>query len=278
MFVLSVFLCPRASHKLMNYACKFLLSAFLFIPSASFALDWSVTELHWQHGALKSPGFLGGERSQTDVLTLQHASSWRYGEHFFFADFLNDDRYDGFNDADLYIEYYGALSLSKMTGKNFSTSVVKGLSLIGGVNYARDAKVKKYLPGIRLSWKAPGFAFLNTDITAYIDDSEGVQNGGAPKETNSYMFDVNWGRPFTIGPQRFSIEGHIEYISSRHNELGLPVRHWILAQPQLRWDVGYAFFNHSDQLFVGVEYQWWQNKLGDDEDEHALQALLVWQL
>lgn len=62
------------------------------------------------------------------------------------------------------------------------------------------------------------------------------------------MFDVNWGRSFIIGPQRFSIEGYIEYINSRHNELGLPVQHWILAQPHLRWDLGHAFFNQSDQL------------------------------
>lgn len=51
----------------------------------------------------------------------------------------------------VYIEYYGALSLSKMTGKNFSTSVVKDISLIGEINYARGAEVKKYLPGIRWS-------------------------------------------------------------------------------------------------------------------------------
>lgn len=260
----------------MNYLERVLLIICSLMPSISFAFDWSITELQWQRGALKSPGFIGGKKSQTDVLTLQHASGWQFGEHFFFADFLDDDRHDGFNDADLYMEYYGALSLSKMSGRDFSVGVLKDISLIGGINFARDAEVIKYLPGIRLSWKAAGFAFLNTDITAYIDDSEGLKNGGAPKETDSFMVDVNWGLPFIIGQQRFSIEGHIEYIGSRHNELGLPVRHWVLAQPQLRWDIGHAFFNQPDQFFAGIEYQWWQNKLGDDEDEHAVQALAVW--
>ncbi|AFJ01501.1 nucleoside-binding outer membrane protein [Methylophaga frappieri] len=245
-------------------------------PGRVMALDWSVTELQWQRGALKSPGFAGGVKSQTDILTLQHASGWQYGEHFFFADYLNDDRDDGFNDNDLYLEYYGALSLSKMSGRDLTLGWLKDVSIIGGINYAREAKVLKYLPGLRFSWRLPGFHFFNTDITAYIDDSKGLRNGGAPKESDSYMIDVNWGVPFTLGQQRFSFEGHIEYIGSRHDEFGSPVRHWILAQPQFRWDMGYALFNRQDVLFAGIEYQWWQNKLGDDSDERAVQGLVVW--
>ncbi|MDT8310193.1 MAG: nucleoside-binding protein [Methylophaga sp.] len=253
-----------------------LLAVCLCLPAASYAFDWSVTELHYQRGPIKSPGFLGGKRSQTDILTLQHASGWQYGENFFFADFLNDNRKDGFNDADLYMEYYGALSLSKMSVQDVAFGSVRDVSLLGGINYARDGRVLKYLPGLRLSWQVPGFKFLNTDITAYIDDSRGLDDGRAPKESDSYMIDMNWSWPFRIGQQRFSVEGHIEYIGSRHNELGLPVRHWILAQPQFRWDAGYALFNKADKFFAGIEYQWWQNKLGADEDEHTVQALADW--
>ena len=83
-----------------------------------------------------------------------------------------------------------------------------------------DADVLKFLPGIRLSWNIPGFAFLNTDFTAYIDANEGVSGGGAPKEDDSFMIDVNWAYPIEIGGQKFSIEGHAEYIDSRDNEFG----------------------------------------------------------
>ncbi|MCX4189424.1 outer membrane protein OmpK [Methylophaga sp. OBS3] len=252
------------------------LSALLSLPVTSFAFDWSINELHYQHGQIKSPGFVGGKRSTTDILTFQHASGWQYGQNFLFIDYLDDDRKDGFNDEDFYLEYYGSLSLSKVTGKNFAFGPVKDMSLIAGINYAHDAKVRKYLPGIRFSWNVPAFTFLNTDITAYIDDNRGLSAGGAPAESDSYMVDVNWGLPFKVGQQRFSIVGHIEYIGSRHNELGLPVRHWILAQPQFRWDAGHALFNKADKLYLGVEYQWWQNKLGDDVDEHTAQALAVW--
>jgi len=44
----------------------------------------------------------------------------------------------------------------------------------------------------------------------------------------------------------------------------------ILAQPQFRY-----FINES--VAIGIEYQYWMNKLGDpNTDESTAQALLVW--
>ncbi len=130
--------------------------------------------------------------------------------------------------------------------------------------------MKKYLPGIRLSLDIGGFAFANLDITAYVDDSKGVSSSGAPKEDDSFMVDFNFARPFKIGESDFSIEGHIEYIGERDNEFGERVESWILAQPQFRW-------NPNNRVSLGIEYQYWMNKLGDrDTDENAVQALFVW--
>ena len=138
----------------------------------------------------------------------------------------------------------------------------------------------KYLPGIRLSWDVPGFLFLNTDFTAYI---EGKSDNGdiVAEEENSYMIDVSWARPFKIGSQSFSFEGHMEYIAERNRTSGpfkgSKVEAWFLAQPQLRWDIGEQIFKSANQLFIGIEYQYWMNKLGDeDTDESAVQGLLVW--
>ena len=78
---------------------------------------------------------------------------------------------------------------------------------------------------------------------------------------------ASWARP--IG-ERFSIEGHVEYIGERTDAFGQTVEAWIQAQPQFRYKV-------TDNLSIGIEYQFWQNKLGDaDTDESAVQALLVW--
>ncbi|MCV2883723.1 nucleoside-binding protein [Aestuariibacter sp. AA17] len=253
----------------------------MFSSFSLMAANWSTTEVHYQRGTLDVPIFAqnGVTDADTTVITLQHASGWDYGDNFFFVDYIDDDEEDGFNDTDFYAEVYLNFSLSKMTGNNVGFGPVRDIGLLMGGNFSGDAKVKKYLPGVRFSMDAPGFAFLNLDVTAYFDDSDGVTRGGAPTEDNSYMFDVNWDYPFTVGSQHFSITGHAEYIGSRDNEFGGKVSHWILAQPQFRWDIGHAIFDRKDTIYAGIEYQYWRNKLGDDStDESAVQLLLVWRL
>lgn len=91
------------------------------------------------------------------------------------------------------------------------------------------------------------------------------------------MVDVNWGFPFQIGKASLSLEGHVEYIGSRSNELGQDVSWWINGQPQLRLDPGELLYGESGQLFLGTEYWFWVNKLGDPStDDSAFQALLAW--
>ncbi len=55
-------------------------------------------------------------------------------------------------------------------------------------------------------------------------------------------------------------------------------RSWFFGQPQFRVDLGSLLYNMPGELFVGTEYQFWINKLGDPvTNESALQALVVWQ-
>lgn len=251
--------------------------ALLLASGGANAALWSTSEVQWQHGRLDAPGFAGGGDATTDIITLQNATGWEHAELFVFLDILDDDRRDGFNDSDLYGELYLAGGLSHLFGHSGGFGPFRDIGWVAGINYAQDAKVRKLLPGLRLFWDAPGFAFLNTDITAYIDDSRGVGGGGAPSEGDSYMVDVSWARPFEIGSQSFSFEGHAEYIDGRRNEFGGRVASWVLAQPQLRWDAGKALFGQAGHLFLGVEFQFWRNKLGDPgTDETAAQALAVW--
>lgn len=250
------------------------------VCASSAAAQWSSTEIHLTQGKLQTPEFVpNGADASTRILTLQHASGWQYGDNFFFVDYLNDDNDDDFNNGDFYAELYLNFSLSKITGHSVGAGPVQDVGLLAGFNMAGDAKVRKYLPGLRLSWKLPGFAFFNTDFMAYLDDSKGVSQGGAPKESDAEMLDINWAYPFTVGNQSFSVEGHAEYLTERKNEFGQMQPHWILAQPQIRWDAGNALFDAKDQLFLGIEYQYWQNKLGDSNtDESAVQFLVVWRL
>ncbi|OIR04968.1 nucleoside-specific channel-forming protein, Tsx [mine drainage metagenome] len=250
---------------------------FLMFSTPAKAVEWSTTELQYQYGHLAAPQFAGGISADTNIFTLQHASGWSFGDVFFFIDSLHDHHTDGINDHDLYGELYVNFSLGKLFAKPVTLGAIKDVGLLAGFNAAKDAKVRKYLPGIRLSWNVPGFAFLNTDFMAYLDDSSGITHGGAPKESDSYLIDVNWAHPFTIASQNFSFEGHVEYAGNRHNEFGAPVSYWVLAQPQFRWDAGKLMTGKENRLYVGIEYQYWRNKLGDNRTiESRPQFLAVW--
>ena len=119
------------------------------------------------------------------------------GDSYFFVDILDDGGHDGFNDKDLYGEWYPTLSFSKLSGTEFQLGPIRDIALIGGINFGADADIFKYLPGVRASWQVPGFAFLNTDWTAFINANSGVKGGGAPRTSSSVMFDVSWALPFS---------------------------------------------------------------------------------
>ena len=242
-------------------------SSVIMNPTASGALDWSTTELHYQAGQILNP--FTDDYHSTQILTFQHASGWKYGTNFFFIDLIDDNHDDGYNDTDFYGELYLNFSLGKITGYDFSVGALKDIGLIAGLNVSGDANAKKYLPGIRFSWDVAGFSYLNTDITAYIDDSDTQQK-------DSFMFDVNWAYPFDIGNHSFAIQGHAEYIGAREGVNNSDVEAHILAQPQFRWDVGKALLGTEDTIFAGIEYQYWNNKLGTKNDENTVQALVVW--
>lgn len=246
----------------------------LLVPGFGVAADWSTTEVQLQIGSLENAYSTG--KTDTRILTFQHASGWKYGDNFFFIDLIETED----DNIDLYGEWYPNFSFGKIAGKESFIGPLRDIGLLLGINFGADPNVLKYLPGIRLSWDVPGFAFLNTDFTAYIEGKN--DNGsGVPEEDDSWMFDVNWALPFKISSLSFSFEGHIEYIAERKVKSGpfsgSTVEAWILAQPQLRLDIGELIFKAPNHLFAGIEYQYWMNKLGDkDTDESVVQALFVW--
>ena len=165
------------------------------------------------------------------IYTVQHASGWKYGDNYFFVDTL-DAQNSEFQDFDTYGEWYANLSLGKITGRKIGAGIVSDIGVILGFNWARKPGIKKYLPGLRLSLDLGGFAFANLDFTAYIDDSDGVSSGGAPSETDSFMIDFNFMRPFKIGEASFSIEGHAEYIGGGGTSLAARSSHGFLRSPR----------------------------------------------
>lgn len=253
--------------------CCLLLALFLPGTATAQIFDFQSNELLLKYSDRYEIPFTGeADREHGFVYTFQHADSWKYGDNFGFLDHSDNDK----TGTDFYGEFYPNFSLGKITGNDLGFWRVKDLGVLAGVNWGRDTKIRKYLPGVRLSWDVPGFDFLNSDITAFIDDNKGVNNGGVPKEDDSYMIDINWGGSFDIGRHGFAFDGHVEYIGKRRNEFDERVSWWVLAQPRLTYDLGKLLLGSPNHFFVGVEWQVWLNKQGDkNTDENAPQLILV---
>ncbi len=265
---------PYSIHKKLTAASLTVLSLFLSTAPLVHAAQWSSTEIHYQRGTLDTA--FTSESIDTTILTLQHASGWSYGTNFFFVDLSSTS-----HNEDLYGEWYSTFSLSRITGKTFALQStggngIKDIGIVLALNMGADSNVKKYLPGISLNWQLPGFTLFKTMVTAYIDDTVG---DAASKQDNSYMIDWAWNYPITVGDHDFSISGHMEYISGRDNSFNEHVESWLLWQPQIRYDLGKGLFNKAGSLYIGLEFQLWENKLGDkNTDERATQLLAVWAL
>ena len=228
------------------------------------------TEMHFQYGSHTNP--FAETSTRTAVVTFQHASFWRLGDNFFFIDVTEDGGSDGFNDKDAYGEWYSNFSLGKLGGRDLGFGPFADFGLFAGIAMGMDANVLQWLPGARIAWNLPGFIFLNTDFMLAVDGTDGLDGGSPPEQDTRFGIDINGLLPFQLGSQSFSISGHAEYFVATTDELGNDVPFSILAQPQLRWDIG-----DENGYFVGIEYQYWRNKLGTEVDENIVQLLVVWQ-
>ena len=252
---------------------KFIGTALLATTFAvsSQAAIWSSSEVHYSSGDYIGSG--GKHDLSATVLTFQHASGHKYGKNFFFVDHTRSDTGSSF-----YGEWYSTFSLGAITGSDMSFGMVKDVGLLAGLNLAPGTSSMYTLPGVSLALDLPGFAFANLDITGY----NNIKTNGTSGEESSYMLDFNWAYPFKMAGGSWSIEGHAEFIAGRDqiNKYSKPtdkLENWILIQPQLRFDLGEALGNDAGNFYVGLEYQYWKNKLGQkDKNESTMQLLTVW--
>ncbi len=248
-----------------------ILLAALF-PSLARA-QWSATELQYQGGYALQDGPFNAPGFQ-NLFTLQHASGWSKGEHFFFVDFSCCE--GAAADRDAYSEYYAYFDYGSIAGKEVSFGPVRGIGPILGFNWAAQAKSLRWSPGVRLQLDLPRFAFSNLDFTWLVDQSAGLEGGGAPKASSSFVIDFNWSRPFQLGDSSWTVEGHGEWHSATDSELGFRNAAWVLFQPQIRMDLGEAMDSEPNRFFVGAELHFWWNKFGSGGDHEIIpQVLLV---
>lgn len=250
---------------------RVLFCTLLFIWPLSAQADifaWSDTEIQYLHGDDYQMPMNSNDVSRS-IITLSHADGWALGRNFFFMDTLISEQGEA-SQVNLYGEFYSYLSLSKMTGKDLAYGLFKDLNLTAGVNAGENldnarSGARIILYGVTVDFNLPGFKLFTVDFLRH-DVLEPDSFG------SSWQITPVWNFPFTLLGTHWSLEGFADFIGPK----GPNYAGSVLAQPQIRLDVG-DFLGRSNRLFIGIEYQYWNNKFGIKGLHESLpQALLLW--
>ena len=247
------------------------------------AAEWSDTSIGYRYGTKFAEPFNTRDISK-NIFNLNHVSGYKYGTNFFNVDFLVSDSKDpsDFRSTDgaqeAYVVYRHTLSFSKVSGKDLKFGVIRDLGLTVGFdwNTKNDAgyNSKKRMPvlGPTVSFDVPGF--LNVSVLALWESNAPCTSFPPPSCVSRYrykthpMLNAAWGIP--IGSSPFSFEGFLNYIASKgRNEFGGPTKPETNFDAQIMLDVGRVMGGPKNTLKVGLEYQYWRNKFGNDHSGPA---------
>jgi nucleoside-specific outer membrane channel protein Tsx len=207
----------------------------LWLSAAVFtaAADYSRTNLQYLSGS----GFeeiAGGYVADGGMttLTLEHFSSWEYGDNFFFVDSQQGD-FDHFGTKKEYVTYMEwapRLSLAKISGKAVAFGPIRDFTLSAQLNQGENYRA--VLAGVGVDLALPFFAVFSLNVYRKTDNFD----------TETTQTTLNWLLP--MGPVVF--EGFVDYTDEE-----------TLAQPQLLLDFT-AFGMAQDRLLAGVELYYYR--------------------
>ncbi len=262
----------------MNHSLRAIAAAALAACAGTvFAADWSDTSIGIRTGSKFAEPFGSNDIKKT-IIDFNHVSGYKYGTNFFNIDFLMSDSKDpaGANSTEgaqeVYIVYRNTVDLEKAAGAKLGFGPVKGL----GVTFGFDANAKNdagynsrkrmLVLGPTAFIDVPGF--LNVSLLLLKESNAPYStftNTGVARYTYKThpMLTAAWGIP--VGGLPLSFEGFFNYIAAKGtNEFGGPTKPETNFDAQVMLDVGAATGGAKGTFKVGLEYQYWKNKFGND--------------
>jgi len=228
--------------------------------TAAHGAIWSSTNVQYLKGDQHE---LGDE--ERSIITLEHASGWKYGDNFFFVDVTNPDKNSVDSPTGFYGEYSPRFSLLALAGQKPWTGFIKDILQTDTIEMGEG--FHNYLYGLAVDLNMPGFAFFQVNYY--------IRNEITAKSDVGSQLTLAWGAPFSLGPTKWMFEGFLDYAWGLDNEEA-GVEDNVITAPRLLLDVG-NFLGTPNTLHAGVEYQIWRNKFGiKDVDEDVAQLMLKW--
>ena len=170
------------------------------------------------------------------TVTLNHFSTFAYGDNFLFADFYRGNFKDGMG-ATIYGEWHPRLFLNKLglpTG-----GFIKNWGVAAEIN--NGPAFQAVMGGVGLDLDIPGFAVAGLNIYYRYDTvfAYGLYN-------HTWQVSPFWTVPFNVGPTSWVFTGFLDLTTNKDGDIDL------MTQPELLLDVG-AFAGAPGKLHVGAE-------------------------
>ena len=246
------------------------------------AETWSDTSIGWRYGTKFAEPFETNDIHK-DIFNLTHVGGYQYGTNFFNVDLLLSDSKDPSNAnsktgaQEAYVVYRNTVDLSKVTGSEYKFGIVRGLGATFGFDWntkndaGYNSKKRMLVLGPTLMIDVPGF--LNVDLLAF-HESNAPCNTFTNTCVSRYTYKTHgalgaeWGIP--IGSSLFSFEGFALFIASKgKDEFGGDTKPETNIDMQVMMDLGAAVGSTPKTFKLGLEYQYWKNKFGNDHEGPA---------
>jgi nucleoside-specific outer membrane channel protein Tsx len=243
------------------------------------AEDWSDTSLGYRYGTQFSEPYNPNSIAK-NIFDLNHVSGYKYGINFFHVDVLLSDSNDpasakSTNGAqEIYVIYRHTLDLGKVMDRSFQFGPVADLGLTAGfdLNTKTDAgynsKKRMLVVGPTLMMDVPGFMNISLLLA---HESNAPYSTYTGVDTPRYTYDIHpmlslaWGIPFSIGIASFSFDGYANFIAPKgKNEFGGDTVAETDIFLQLMYDLSYSLGARNNTFKVGLAYEYWKNKFGND--------------
>ncbi|MEO8003759.1 MAG: outer envelope protein [Betaproteobacteria bacterium] len=242
------------------------------------AAEWSDTSIGWRYGTKFGEPFEGNDIHK-NIIDFQHVSGYKYGSNFFNVDLLMSDRNDPADGVqgkegaqEAYIVYRNLIDIGKVFDKEFKYGgIIRGFGLtVGGdLNTKNDgygSRKRMVVIGPTMMMDVPGF--LNISVhELWESNAPNAISNRYYYETHP-MLDIAWGIP--IGDSPFAFEGYFDYIASKgKDEFGGDTAPETHLDMQIMLDVGRVLGGPKKTFRVGLEYEYWKNKFGNNHNGPA---------
>jgi nucleoside-specific outer membrane channel protein Tsx len=267
-----------------NLARAAICGATLTCAFAAQAATFSDTSIGYRYGTDFAEPFNKNAIGKS-IINLNHVSGYKYGTNFFNADMLLSDDKDpagagSSNGAqEVYVVYRNTVDLEKLTGTAYKFGPVRGLGVTAGFDFntktdaGYNSKKRMLVAGPTMMMDVPGF--LNISLLL-LWESNAPYNTFTKISTPRYAYDVHamlgaaWGIPFSIGSMPLAFEGFANIIDAKgKNESGADTAAETNIDMQIMYDLSPVIGAAPKSLRMGLEYQYWKNKFGNNADGAA---------